>query len=166
MEPVDYDLDWPRHQKFKNAEPFVASLSSFNSLHTIRLDAMMLFTPLITPEIFTGEDFSHLESEVLMGVCRASTNQRQPSFEDNFWENHSEGLRIRRLVDLLPASVEKLEIIGRLFEGDVIEMFSGLLKLKRQRVPHLQRIHLTGNGQLSPSTREICPKVGITLSCD
>lgn len=174
MEPVDYELDWPRHQKFKTGEPFVASLRAFESLHTIRLDSMILFAKLINPERInpqrvTSEDYSHSTSKILTSntsACRSPANQPRPSFEDNFWENHFEGLQVRRLIDFLPASVRRLEVIGRLSEEDARRMFSGLLELKKERVPHLQRIHLARSGRLSPRTSEICKKVGIMFSCD
>ena len=130
---------------------------------------MILFTRRSNPEKATREDFSQLASKVLISSTwtrRAPTNEPQPSFEDDFWEQNFEGLEVRRLVDILPASVEHSEVIGRLIERDVERMFSGLLELKTQRVPRLQRIHLARNGRLSPSTRVLCAMVGMTLSCD
>lgn len=169
MEPVDYELDGPPHQKFKIGEPFVASLRAFESLNTIRLDSMVLFTQLINPERDASEVFTYPTSKILTGntsARRVPANQPRPSFEDSFWENHFEGLQARRLIDFLPSSVQHLEVVGRLLEEDARRMFSGLPELKKERVPHLQRIHLARCGRLSPRTSEICTKVGIIFSCD
>lgn len=165
MEPDDYELD----QKFKTGEPFVRSLRAFESLQTIRLDSMMLFTQLINPERVASEVFTHPTSKILTSNTPAHhvpATEPALSFEDDFWANHFEGLQARRLIDFLPPSVQHLEVVGRLLEEDARSMFTGLLELKKERVPHLQRIHLVRCGRLSPRTSEICTKAGIIFSCD
>ena len=130
---------------------------------------MMLFTQLINPERGASEVFTHPTSKILTSNTFAHhVPAKEPalSFEDDFWANHFEGLQARRLVDFLPASVQHLEVVGRLLEEDARSMFSGLLELKKERLPHLQRIHLARCGRLSPRTSEICTKAGIVFSCD
>lgn len=72
-------------------------------------------------------------------------------------------MEIQRLVDFLPASTRRLELIGGLSTEDAAEMFANMDELKHERLPDLCEIFLKDNDPLDQETKEICRKTGIKL---
>ena len=54
-------------------------------------------------------------------------------------------MEVQRLVDILPASVRRLELTGAVSVEDANMMQKGILELKTIRVPKLQRIQFEAN---------------------
>ena len=123
-------------------EPFIGSLRSFQVLESIRLMTMMLF------KVVDGEDID--ESEDIMDPLEnlaISNSLVEP----------------RRLVDFLPSSARKLEVVGGLSNNEARDMFADMPKLKHERLPNLCEIVLEDSDPLEMETKNLCKEAGIRL---
>ncbi|CAF9933451.1 hypothetical protein IMSHALPRED_009367 [Imshaugia aleurites] len=124
-------------------EPFIGTLRSFQVLRSIRLMTMMLF------KLVDGDD---IDEDVDM-IQSALKNRGEP---------HSL-VELRRLVDFLPLSAEKLELVGGISDEEAQDIFADLPELKGERVPILGDIVLEDSDPLERDTKDLCKKAGIRL---
>ena len=136
---VENDL----HLEVAGAEPLIGTLRSFERLESIRLMTMMLFKQI------DGEDID--ESEDIMTTTSENVVHPESMVEP------------RRLVDFLPSSARKLELVGGLSDEEARDMFEDLPKLKRERLPNLCEIVLEDSDILEQETKNLCKEAGIRL---
>ena len=67
------------------------------------------------------------------------------------------------LMNILPASVETLKLVGQLNDNDGELLFSNMQTLRTERLPKLQKVTFNGAIPLCKETRVICKELGITL---
>ena len=126
-----------------DGEPFIGTLRSFQVLENIRLMTMMLF------------------KQVDGGEVDESENLTQNTLEDSV---HSTWfMEPRRLVDFLPSSARKLELVGGLSNEEARDMFEDLPNLKRERLPNLVEVVLEDSDPLEQETKDLCKNAGIRL---
>lgn len=126
-----------------DGEPFIGTLRSFQVLESIRLMSMMLFKPIDGEDIDESEDIIRNTSENFVGP----TSLVEP----------------RRLVDFLPSSARKLQLVGGLSNKEARDMFADLPELKRERLPNLFDIVLEDSDPLEQETKGLCKNAGIRL---
>ena len=126
-----------------DGEPFIGTLRSFQVLESLRLMTTMLFKQVDGGEVDESEDLGHntLEDSV------HPTDMVEP----------------RRLVDFLPSSARKLELVGGLSNEEARDMFADLPKLKSERLPNLVEIVLEDCDPLEQETKNLCKDAGIRL---
>ena len=81
----------------------------------------------------------------------------------------SPGERIRkthRMVDLLPKSIEDIQLIGIETYGDIYSsgIFDGLVELKTQNLPNLKAINLDYFDPVAPDLKTACLEVGVSFT--
>ena len=69
----------------------------------------------------------------------------------------------KALVEVLPASTKRVELVGVFTEDIALSVFKGLPQLKGVRVPKLSVIVAEGVEAFASNTRRICKDVGISL---
>ena len=72
----------------------------------------------------------------------------------------------QRLVDVLPASLESLQLIGSVSWKRVRAFFAGFPKLKAERLPRLREIKMQGSAAAGLQFVHLCEKAGVILSQD
>ena len=72
----------------------------------------------------------------------------------------------QRLVDVLPASLELLQLIGSVPWKRVRAFFAGFPELKAERLPRLREIKMQGSAAAGLQFVHLCEKVGVILSQD
>ena len=72
-------------------------------------------------------------------------------------------IKVHRLVDLLPASIEKLSLIGERGLCPLSDLFEGLTELKTHNVPKLETIDCDYCDPASRHLKQACHAVGIEL---
>ena len=74
--------------------------------------------------------------------------------------------KIYRLVDLLPKSVEELQLVGIEINPDVDTsgIFDGLVELKTQNLPELKAINLDYFDPVAPDLKTACLEVGVDFT--
>ncbi len=127
----------------KPAEPFIGTLRSFRVLESVRLMSVMLFKPVDGGDIEESVDISEDSFELVVDP--------HPLVEP------------RRLVDVLPYSARKLELVRGLSNEEARDMFADLPELKRERLPKLSEIVLEDNDPLEQETKNLCKYAGIRL---
>ena len=80
-------------------------------------------------------------SPALFKLSRANLSNRKCAHQSRLEDNH-DGYEAQRLVDVLPASIETLELVRILSEWSTNSMLAGLSNFKRERVPRLGKIRL------------------------
>ena len=70
----------------------------------------------------------------------------------------------QRLVDVLPASLESLKLVGSVPWKRVRAFFAGFPELKAERVPRLREIEMQGSAAAELRFVHLCKKVGVVLS--
>ena len=70
----------------------------------------------------------------------------------------------QRLVDVLPASLESLKLVGPVPWKRVKAFFAGFSELKAERLPRLREIKMWGSAAAELRFVELCKKVGVVLS--
>ena len=70
----------------------------------------------------------------------------------------------QRLVDVLPASIESLELEGCVPWKRVKAFFAGFLELKAERLPRLWEIKMDGSAAAELRFVHLCKRVGVVLS--
>lgn len=126
-----------------DGEPFIGTLRSFQVLESLRLMTSMLFKQVDGGEVDESEDLVHNTME-------------DPVHPTDLVEP-------RRLVDFLPSSARKLELVGGLSNEEARDMFADLPKLKRERLPNLVDIVLEDCDPLEQETKNLCKDAGIRL---
>jgi hypothetical protein len=127
-----------RMQALRWTEPelhLTNTLGSFEALEFIRLEVILLA----------------VEVE---GPC-------SPSIDCGPYEPSVE---YKALVDVLPASTKRLELVGVFTEDIALSVFRGLPQLKGVRVPTLSVIVAEGVEAFASNTRRVCKDVGISLT--
>lgn len=140
-------------------EPFIGTLRFFQSLESIRLMSMMLFRPVDGRDIDESED--GLES-VLDDTTDESEDDIKSAVEDTI--DDPSLVEPRRLVDFLPASAKKLELVGGISDEEARDMFADLPRLKRERVPELAEVVLEDSDPLERETKDLCRNSGVRLT--
>lgn len=123
--------------------PFIGTLRSFQVLESVRLMTMMLFKEIDGEDIDESEEFEEF------------------TFEESVDPNHL--VEPRRLVDFLPSSARKLELVGGLTNEEARDMFADLPELKRERLPNLFEVVLEDSDPLEQETKDLCKNAGIRL---
>lgn len=126
-----------------DGEPFVGTLRSFEVLESLRLITTMLFKPIDSEDTDESEEMN------------------QVAYQD--FVRPADLVEPRRLVDFLPSSARKLELVGGLSDEEARDMFADLPKLKREQLPHLLEIVLEDNDPLEQETKDLCKDAGIRL---
>ena len=70
----------------------------------------------------------------------------------------------QRLVDVLPASLESLKLVGSVPWRRVSAFFAGFSELKAERLPKLREIEMQGSAAAELRFVHLCKKVGVVLS--
>ena len=70
----------------------------------------------------------------------------------------------QRLVDVLPVSLESLQLVGSVPWKNVKAFFLGFLELKAERLPGLREIKMQGSAAADLRFVHLCKKVGVVLS--
>ena len=70
----------------------------------------------------------------------------------------------QRLVDVLPASLESLKLVGPVTWKRVKAFFAGFSELKAERLPRLREIEMWGSAAAELRFVHLCKKVGVVLS--
>lgn len=70
----------------------------------------------------------------------------------------------QRLVDVLPASLESLKLVGPVPWKRVKAFFAGFSELKAERLPRLREIEMWGSAAAELRFVHLCKKVGVVLS--
>ena len=70
----------------------------------------------------------------------------------------------QRLVDVLPVSLESLQLVGSVPWKRIREFFAGFLELKAERLPRLREIEMQGSATAELQFVHLCKKVGVILS--
>ena len=78
-------------------------------------------------------------------------------------EDYHYGYEAQALVDILPASVETLELVGVLSLQNTLSMLARLPELKEERVPRLKKIVFEGHYSLDEKRKTECKDAGIML---
>ncbi|KAL6714559.1 hypothetical protein ACLMJK_007984 [Lecanora helva] len=149
-------IDWERDEpqlNFNTHEPCIGSLRSFICLRSVRLQMSTLYKEV------EDAPFKHNEhSHVITGRNRIPVS-------DIFLQGSDWLVEPQRLVDIMPASLERLELVGGVDIEDGRYMLSGLSELKEERVPKLRTIIFKDNDEFDNEMIEDCEKAGIALSC-
>ena len=69
-----------------------------------------------------------------------------------------------RLVDVLPASLESLKLVGSVPWKRVKAIFAGFSELKAERLPRLREIEMWGSAAAELRFVHLCKKLGVVLS--
>lgn len=72
--------------------------------------------------------------------------------------------KVYRLVDLLPASIEKLSLVGELESGPPGHLFDDFVELKAENLPKLEDIKFDSFDSVDPRMKQACHEVGVALS--
>ena len=126
-----------------NGEPFIGTLRSFHVLESARLMSMMLFKSIDGEDVDESEDITRNTAENFVDP----TSLVEP----------------RRLVDFLPSSARKLQLVGGLSNEEARDMFADLPELKRERLANLFEIVLEDSDPLEQETKGLCKNAGIRL---
>ena len=70
----------------------------------------------------------------------------------------------QRLVDVLPASLESLKLVGSAHSKRVRAFFAGFPELKAERLPRLREIEMQGSAAAELRFVRLCKEVGVVLS--
>ena len=70
----------------------------------------------------------------------------------------------QRLVDVLPASLESVKLVGSVPRKRVKAFFAGFSELKAERLPRLREIEMWGSAAAELQFVHLCKKVGVVLS--
>ena len=70
----------------------------------------------------------------------------------------------QRLVDVLPASLESLKLVGPVSQKRIRVFFAGFPELKAQRLPRLREIEMQGSAAAELRFVHLCKVVGVVLS--
>ena len=123
---------------------FSAPLSPFEVLTWVRLDVESFFD---------------------VGISNVDVDEALP--DRGFFKGRSEdyhyGYEARPLVDMLPASIETLELVGVLSEKNTASLLRKLPELKEERVPRLKKIVFEGHYMIDETLKTECERAGITL---
>ena len=87
--------------------------------------------------------------------CSAPRKEK-PDQDCNCWP--------QRLVDVLPASLESLKLVGCVPWKRVRAFFAGFPELKAERLPRLREIEMQGSAAAEMTFVHLCKKVGVVLS--
>ena len=87
--------------------------------------------------------------------CLAPSKE-DPNKDCNCWP--------QRLVDVLPSSLESLQLVGSVPWKRVKAFFAGFPELKAERLPRLQEIETQGSAAAELRFVHLCKKVGVVLS--
>lgn len=121
---------------------FLVSLDAFEVLEWVRLDVELLFK--------TDSDACDV---VLTGGY----------VQEDGVDDYHYGYQAQPLVDILPASIEKLELVGVLSGKNTASLMARLPELKPKLVPKLKKIVFEGNWSLDKTMMTACKNVGIML---
>ena len=69
----------------------------------------------------------------------------------------------QRLVDVLPVSLESLQLVGSVPWKRIRDFFAGFLELKAERLPRLREIEMQGSATAELQFVHLCEKVGVIL---
>lgn len=113
-------------------EPFIGSLCTFEVLEKIRLETMMLYKEIEGDNRWTREEENAI-SRMQEGWEAIGENWARTRAPNSLVEPE-------RLVDVLPASICRLRLVGGLSNEDATSMLENLPALKEERLPNLLSI--------------------------
>ena len=121
-----------------------APLNTFEVLRWVRLDVESLFD---------------------VGINNVDVDEALPDrgFYKSRFEDYHYGYEAQALVDILPASIETLELVGVLSEKNTASLLHKLPELKEERVPQLQKIVFEGHYLIDETLKSECERARITL---
>lgn len=123
-----------------------------------------LSAPLSTFEVLR---WVRLDVESLFDVGNNNVDVDEALPDRDFYKSRSEdfhyGYEAQALVDILPASIETLELVGVLSEKNTASLLHKLPELKEERVPQLQKIVFEGHYLIDETLKSECERARITL---
>lgn len=136
------DITYSKEQDPDDEIYFLVSLDAFEVLRWVRLDVELLFKT---------------ESE--------AWDVALPNgyFQEDGLDDYHYGYQAQPLVDILPVSIETLELVGLLSEKNTASLMARLPELKPKLVPRLEKIVFEGNCSLDETMVTECKNVGIML---
>lgn len=136
------DITYSKEQDPDDSGYFLISLAAFEDLRWVRLDVELLYKT-------NSDDWN---------VASTDEHSHETGLDDYHYAYEAQPL-----IDILPASIETLELVGVLSERNTASLMARLPELKQERVPRLEKIVFEGNCSLDEKMTTECKNVGIML---
>ena len=72
-------------------------------------------------------------------------------------------IKMRRLIEMMPRSIEKVTLVGRLKSSEIASLLDGLTSHKAKLLPNLKLLTLEDGGRPTASARKECLQAGIKI---